>query len=323
MDYQFSAEPGPGIRTKPLDISTELNDGDFEYFRSLPDHALESLYPRGIRPLADLGPATPYDRYDQFHQAILYLVAGVPLANVMRIGDFDTDDKQFVKHLAVFCAKSLDYNNEDFWRVRAQLLAKSCSHFCGDSLCLQCSQEEFITIAPGNGKTKQVDSNRDSDTFKQFADQSTKRVSKNGSISPDWRHQSTKPVLRVSCETIKFKIATLLRLTLLLIVVWSVYAALLSPLWLNKIVSKPDGGIGRHAQLHLHADRSMVPDLKSLVDKYHGEMEAILREEYGGNKDLLEKDHGEMRLRHALEVFSKEFGLHLAAKETRETSNLD
>jgi hypothetical protein len=112
-------EPVPDTETfRPSE--DDLNAKDLAYFRSLPEHILQRLYPGGIQPPSYLGPATPYDKYIQFHEAILHLAAGLSLKRVIKKGHFDITEGEFVHHLAKFCARSLDYGEADFARTRAQ-----------------------------------------------------------------------------------------------------------------------------------------------------------------------------------------------------------
>ena len=111
----------------------------------------------GILPPANLGPTTPYDRYDQFHQAILHLAAGVPLEDVIRIGRFEIDDRQFTKHMAVFCAKSLDYTDTDLSNIRAHIQRDNCTHSEYGEVCEQCSKEEFISMRANAGEGGDTD----------------------------------------------------------------------------------------------------------------------------------------------------------------------
>ena len=112
-------EPSPKIPIDKSDIDTDPEE--LEYFRSLPEEGLRALYPRGIRPPANLGPSTPFDKYTQFHEALLHLAAGVDMADIMRVGKFDLDGREFVQHMAGFCVKSLDYTFDDIIRLRAHL----------------------------------------------------------------------------------------------------------------------------------------------------------------------------------------------------------
>ncbi|OCT49678.1 hypothetical protein CLCR_07288 [Cladophialophora carrionii] len=105
-----AGEPGPAI---DVDWDGPFSSEELDYFRSLPEQDLKAIYPYGIRPPANLGPHTPFDRYDQFHRALLNLAAGVSLRDVMRNGDFEIDGKQFVMHIAIFCVKSLGYTDQD------------------------------------------------------------------------------------------------------------------------------------------------------------------------------------------------------------------
>ncbi|ETI27241.1 hypothetical protein G647_09924 [Cladophialophora carrionii CBS 160.54] len=105
-----AGEPGPAI---DIDWDGPFSSEELDYFRSLPEQDLKAIYPYGIRPPENLGPHTPFDRYDQFHQALLNLAAGVSLRDVMRNGDFEIDGKQFVMHMAIFCVKSLGYTDQD------------------------------------------------------------------------------------------------------------------------------------------------------------------------------------------------------------------
>ena len=147
-------EPGPAILTSPNPVDETIEEEGIEISRCFPEYEFEALYPRGIRPPLNLGPATPFDRYDQLHQAILHLAAGVPLADVMRISNFNINGAQFVKHMANFCAKSSDYTEADLARIRTGLLGQSCKHVEGDKFCMRCSLKEFFVL-PANEKHDQ------------------------------------------------------------------------------------------------------------------------------------------------------------------------
>ena len=60
-----SREPGPAILTGSTESSSRV--ADLIYFHSLPEQVLEAHYPYGIHPPKNLGPATLYDRCDQYH----------------------------------------------------------------------------------------------------------------------------------------------------------------------------------------------------------------------------------------------------------------
>ncbi|EXJ61676.1 hypothetical protein A1O7_02105 [Cladophialophora yegresii CBS 114405] len=113
-----AGEPGPAVSTH---TEGGFDSEELEYFRSLPEQALKAIYPDGIRPPANLGPHAPFDRYDKFHQALLNLAAGVSLRDVIRFYHFDIDAKQFVRHMAIFCVKSLGYTNHDLYRLDVHL----------------------------------------------------------------------------------------------------------------------------------------------------------------------------------------------------------
>jgi hypothetical protein len=160
-------EPGPAVATDSADLDPRT--GELEYFRSLPEQDLEELYPHGIRPPANLGPLTPYDRYDQFHQALLHLAAGVSLHDVMRIGDFDIDGNQFVTHMAVFCVKSLGYTDLGLSRLGIQLLGRGCADADaeeGGNLS-QSSSTEGISILPRNNENKEQEDTVEETTYRQ------------------------------------------------------------------------------------------------------------------------------------------------------------
>ncbi|KIW69982.1 hypothetical protein PV04_02294 [Phialophora macrospora] len=152
LSPQGAGEPGPAITSDSTDVPSQTAEQELEYFRSLPEEDLEALYPRGIRPPPNLGPSTPYDRYDQFHQALLHLAAGVSLQDVMRTGNFDIGGNQFVSHLAVFCAMSLGYTDQDLSRLGVQLLGRGYGDPQHEENLSRCSSTERISIGilPGN-----------------------------------------------------------------------------------------------------------------------------------------------------------------------------
>jgi hypothetical protein len=126
-------EPGPAIERTPTPTD-DFGAEELAYFRTLPEHTLQALYPDGIRPPKYLGPATPYDKYAQFHGAILHLAAGLSLKQVIKKGDFDITEGEFVQHLAKFCAKSLDYTEEDFACVSDQFYGSDVDALDPDQL---------------------------------------------------------------------------------------------------------------------------------------------------------------------------------------------
>jgi hypothetical protein len=160
-----AGEPGPAVATDSADLDPRTEE--LEYFRSLPEQDLEELYPHGIRPPANLGPLTPYDRYDQFHQALLHLAAGVSLHDVMRIGDFDIDENQFVTHMAVFCAMSLGYTDQDLSRLGVQLLGRACVGADEGQNLSHSSSTEGISILPANNEDKEQDDSVEETSYRR------------------------------------------------------------------------------------------------------------------------------------------------------------
>ncbi|KAJ9605840.1 hypothetical protein H2200_009689 [Cladophialophora chaetospira] len=151
--FQVLGEPGPAVATDSAEFSDDI---ELDFFRSLPEEELQSLYPDGIKPPTDLGPVTAYDRYDQFHLAILHLASGIELRDVMRAGNFEISDSQFVRHMAIYCAQSLDYTDRDISKLRGKLLGASCTHVLGEQYCMHCSRVEFISMPDPLEKQRDV-----------------------------------------------------------------------------------------------------------------------------------------------------------------------
>jgi hypothetical protein len=136
----------------PVDLTAQTLTPDLDIDRSVSEENLEALYPRNsIRPPKDLGPVTPYDRWVQFHEALLHLAAGAPLEDVMRVGEFNVSDRQLVKYMADFCIKSLEYTDAQVDKLRKALLKEYCTHQKVGEVCKTCSKLEFIKLRTDNG----------------------------------------------------------------------------------------------------------------------------------------------------------------------------
>ena len=79
---------------------------------------------------------------------MLHLAAGVPVSEVIRLGGFKITAELFVKHMAIFCAKSLDHHDSDISMTREQILEETCTHAPEGQYCMQCARKNILSMLP-------------------------------------------------------------------------------------------------------------------------------------------------------------------------------
>lgn len=225
-------EPGPAIDTDYA--GSTFTTTEVDYFRTLPESVLAGMYPCGIYPPVDLGPATPYDRYDQFHQALLYVAAGIPLSEVIHSGDFKISDKVFVKHMADFCAKTLDYDERDISLIREEILAATCTHTPEGKYCMKCSRKAILSIHPAS-----IEDHKANRSTRKAAH----RNNRGSSTSTSTSTSSTSSTNATNEGTPKLKLGgrlqmPFLRYILLLVVMGFLYEMHLRPLLTSLLIRK-------------------------------------------------------------------------------------